>query len=1372
MGKKLNTLPVKANLLEDIIDKIQGSANLLKHLNKIEMFDYNRMIEDYVLGILNITYSMDFINLNDEKKNFPALDLGDRKKRVGVQITTNNDRSKIIETLEKFFKHELDKDFDCVWILIFGDKKNYKPFNVKEGFEFIVEKHVIDIVDLEQEISGKDEDTLYALKEYLNKKHGYFVSQESMLITDKMSKQVCENFIHRKWIPSQYLNSTNKKIEDYYLWPKEILINNNKIVLVCDAGFGKTEEAYNITNFIGKEYMLKFPFFCDLSTFDSAVLEYMIREIYPNIPLENIVLILDGFDELGDKELTFRRQLEALINLNPSISVILTSRSSHFDGEETSTGGTFEGFATFHLTSFSDEQIYQYLDNRKVNSESFFYNVISRGYSEHIRNAFFMVHLVDLFIDENVLPEGSVLFDKLIEKSVVHDKTHFRTVIHRDKYDDVEEYLMVLGFISYAIDKRGFSKKHLKAIFADNDAEKILKHVAIWHKVGNNRWYFIHNNFAEYLAAKFLSVLSFKDYKDIISTGDNQQLLIPRWEQVINFLISTSQDKELISWIIENNLRLLGKAEIHHLDDSTKKRLFLKYFTEYENKRILMRYDVVKNIVNASLICFPSQIQYLIEVIDEDRHFTTIHNSISMLESCKDLLGMEEQVRVVLSGLINSNSYRNYEKKDAVSALADHKLLTKVSLLQFIQINAGTEDQYLRTGFFYAIWTLELSDAMVDYLVDSYDKVNYRSGHETYLVDQHINYEKAIGQFKKIDSIKKGIKKVEETADRFESASNLVNGLIIAIKELNDNEENVSDLIFKLYFISSKELDLSLEAVIKLIEELKLGKDFIAYMLKEDNRRIIHQLDRMIDNSAADYIVSWYQSELYDYEDAKEIILSLSLKNPYAVKIFNAHKLKTGEDRIAQLTGFEERNQVNNKATERIQKVIFDKDEAEKAIGSFLDKHTAGKPVIVEEIIEDKKIHRDEYSEFERLLLNLIVKFFNKDTLVVPNLTDIEDRDSFVLWVQFYKHKRGRGYKLQGSNLIELKRICKEKVSKYKDKSFVSIIDGEYKGIFNEAIYTSYFLYVYDFEYPIYYLQKMLLIDRRYYDDPKDFYKVLNRLSTEQARDYIQDNIRNGYVHGDTLKYHVDFCLEHKLNGLLEPMEQYLEFDGDEIVGIKAAVDYILNVKGVSYFMENHYAKIQENLLSEVDIMVSKKDPKALVEIMKNKFKVAEEDHQGFYALKVLIRCNDANGLEEYLNWIMKNKKSYWEKNSHLTINGFVGSFRNISGILILAEMCALMLCDEYSDHEFDNLYRNATSALKSIAVESVKSAKCVYDGVTQIMLQYKDVKDIGFMNHILDEAKELTIEIQSTPVSFCDALVTYKLLREKREKLYLEIDE
>lgn len=61
-----------------------------------------------------------------EQRNFPAVDLADDSQRVAIQVTATTTAAKIKKTLRTFHDHKLYDRFDTLYIVILGDKKNYR----------------------------------------------------------------------------------------------------------------------------------------------------------------------------------------------------------------------------------------------------------------------------------------------------------------------------------------------------------------------------------------------------------------------------------------------------------------------------------------------------------------------------------------------------------------------------------------------------------------------------------------------------------------------------------------------------------------------------------------------------------------------------------------------------------------------------------------------------------------------------------------------------------------------------------------------------------------------------------------------------------------------------------------------------------------------------------------------------------------------------------------------------------------------------------------------------------------------------------------------------------------------------------------------
>jgi len=87
-------------------------------------FDINKIAEGISQQLLNLVYDYNLVDLNEERINYPGIDLGDRKAGIAFQVTARTDLAKIRDSLDKYVKYGLDKDFPAgVRFLILNEKK-------------------------------------------------------------------------------------------------------------------------------------------------------------------------------------------------------------------------------------------------------------------------------------------------------------------------------------------------------------------------------------------------------------------------------------------------------------------------------------------------------------------------------------------------------------------------------------------------------------------------------------------------------------------------------------------------------------------------------------------------------------------------------------------------------------------------------------------------------------------------------------------------------------------------------------------------------------------------------------------------------------------------------------------------------------------------------------------------------------------------------------------------------------------------------------------------------------------------------------------------------------------------------------------------
>ena len=140
---------------ETTIKQIAKNLALLsqevKLLSSINLYDINIIAEDFYSGLLNLIYDYELKNINHIEKNAAAIDLYDRKNRISVQVTCDNDSTKIHHTIKEFVSHKYYEEYNRLVILILTGKRQYSTdfsLDTEGKITFDKEKDIWDTEDL------------------------------------------------------------------------------------------------------------------------------------------------------------------------------------------------------------------------------------------------------------------------------------------------------------------------------------------------------------------------------------------------------------------------------------------------------------------------------------------------------------------------------------------------------------------------------------------------------------------------------------------------------------------------------------------------------------------------------------------------------------------------------------------------------------------------------------------------------------------------------------------------------------------------------------------------------------------------------------------------------------------------------------------------------------------------------------------------------------------------------------------------------------------------------------------------------------------------------------------------------------------------
>lgn len=169
-----------------------------------------------------------------------------------------------------------------------------------------------------------------------------------------------------------------------------------RMVLLGGAGLGKTTELQQVAWEISKRK--KFPIFLSLNNYTSREtnIEKYINPRWNEIPPQQLVILMDGFDEIEPgSTMQAVRDIQSFAEQNPSIKIIVSSRTNFYNktsGEEE--GSTLRDFSPYLLESLTQEDYKKYItENFTFDYDCFYKEVTQNRLLPLLENPFFLLHL-------------------------------------------------------------------------------------------------------------------------------------------------------------------------------------------------------------------------------------------------------------------------------------------------------------------------------------------------------------------------------------------------------------------------------------------------------------------------------------------------------------------------------------------------------------------------------------------------------------------------------------------------------------------------------------------------------------------------------------------------------------------------------------------------------------------------------------------------------------------------------------------------------------------------------------------------------------------------------------------------------------------
>ena len=209
MIKKRDTYDKIVHALSIFIDEIETKA-------KNNLLDDNVFSEDFIKNLLNVCMGWELVNLNTDINSFPGIDLGDKKRHIGVQITSTKTSKKIIDSLDTIVEKKVDSDFNEIYFLILGRKQNsYAVDFTKYSTLDCSKNNIWDILDIGKWCAHYDEVHMKQVWDVIQRE--LVVGDSKTMIPLEVKKNIFElkNVVHMILEMADQLKQTHYAVDNH-----------------------------------------------------------------------------------------------------------------------------------------------------------------------------------------------------------------------------------------------------------------------------------------------------------------------------------------------------------------------------------------------------------------------------------------------------------------------------------------------------------------------------------------------------------------------------------------------------------------------------------------------------------------------------------------------------------------------------------------------------------------------------------------------------------------------------------------------------------------------------------------------------------------------------------------------------------------------------------------------------------------------------------------------------------------------------------------------------------------------------------------------------------------------------------------------------
>lgn len=863
-------------------------------------------------------------------------------------------------------------------------------------------------------------------------------------------------------------------------------------------------------------------------------------------------------------------------------------------------------------------------------------------------------------------------------------------------------------------------KDEFQSLFSYED-RKFIEKSGLLIKDGND-WRFLHNNFREYYAAKYLSE---QNQEFVIKTIACESGIKPQWVNVLGFLTSFELDWDLKSWLIEKEPAALVKYSSKQLDSSIRFSVFEHLFEKYENMHIHFHEDLCTEQELSDFADSRKVLKYLIDRIKNPRNWVSQYTALNLLMFCPDFYGKEAEIQNILLKCCEENANSNKMIcRLAMMTLGTLKGNERVIATKLMEIFENINEDYIRLGMYEYLYKTNLADDYVEYCLSGIKYVNnYLDNHR--IANESFMLESCLRELTSKSSILELLEYFINDKIKMYSTEKILDECIKTIVDLyTKGEDDIFDSIIDIFLEAKKKYCYEMYGSLTQFFELTHTMNKALLIISERVDGQFYYLSNLVNKETIEYLAENYSSLS---PKAKVIFHKIVIRY---VRDENEYKqyAKLIEDADGtKLPDFErDVDYQEMKIQENIDfcDVLMDDNKLKEIYMQLIE--NLDDPSVTNRQLKKVELNCDIHSVLNKLRLKMykyevnvrVDEFFEKiniDDFVLVSIYDILDKDIYNL---MSNQQKERLIKIVLNMLRD--GIYKDCV-KY-DENSVSINSKviEILAVLKITDYTVEEDVLIDFTELPYFAFDNSKVSLKY-----DY--LCSKLSVDKILNRLVQNVKEHKVKGMVLEDHLWFLGNHK-DSRLEEIALNICKNTDDVSLRSSALDYLYKCGGTECIVDEVLPFANENLLYEISFRCKDIPKERMREAMEREYK----KEYSFRLQADLIKLGSTKALNDYVQKVSRDKRPFEDKfNRFDGPTEAIASIRNSEFLPQLKTLLKTVLDKDYTDNEYVNLKGSLTQVL-------INCGGCAYQETTKIIKELRpsieeDEDNFVYCNYILN---------------------------------------